>query len=65
MHRTRNKRHMGLATLLNNQLGLGPKFQKLHIHSLFIPEDRIEHIFALWAAVSEIMADLRNCHIWA
>ncbi len=28
---------MGLGALLNNQLGHGPMFQKLHIHSLSIP----------------------------
>ncbi len=32
---------------------------------LFLTQDvEIKHIFALWAAVSEIMADFQNCHIW-
>ena len=61
-----NKRPMGLCALLNNQLGHGPKFQKLWHSTLFLSQDvENEHIFALWAAVSEIMADLQNCHIWA
>ncbi len=32
-----NKRPMGLDALLKNQLGHGPRFQKLHIHSISIP----------------------------
>ena len=32
-----NKRSMGLDVLLKNQLAHGPKFQKLHIHSLSNP----------------------------
>ncbi len=32
-----NKRPMGLDALLKNQLGHGPRFQKLHIHSLSTP----------------------------
>ena len=59
-----SKRPMGLDALLKNQIGHGPKFQKLHIH--FLTQDvEIKHIFALWAAVSEIMAGFQNCHIWA
>ncbi len=56
-----NKRPTGLDALLKNQLGHRPK---LHIHSLS-QDVEIEHIFALWAAVSEIMAVFQNCHIWA
>ncbi len=54
---------MGLYSLLKNQLGHGPKFQKLHMHSLSNTRQNWA-IFALWAAVSEIMTDLQNCHIW-
>ena len=52
---------MGLDALLKNQL--------CHIskctYTLFLTQDvEIEHIFAFWAAVSEIMADFQNCHVW-
>ncbi len=40
-----NKRPMGLGALLNNQLGHGPKFQKLHLCSLPIPGCRIWAFF--------------------
>ncbi len=121
-----NKRTVGLGALLNNQLGHGPKFQKLHIHHLPIPGRRnwasfcsigsgfrdngwfsklpylgmklaclacfghlklacfgigqnpevvhilsfpkglkIKLILTLRAAVSEILADVQNCHISA
>ncbi len=59
-----NKRPMGLGALLNNQVG--PWFQKLDPYTLFLSQNvEIEHLFALWAAVSKIMADCQNCHIWA
>ncbi len=35
-----NKRPMGLETLLKNQLGHGPLFQKLHLHSLSTTKGR-------------------------
>ncbi len=55
---------MGLGALLNNQLAHGPKFQNC-TYTLFLTQDiEIEHIFALWAAVSDIMTDFQNCHIW-
>ena len=51
-----NKRPMGLSALLNNQVGHGPKFQKLHDYTLFLSQDvEIDHIFAPWASVSKIM----------
>ncbi len=57
---------MGLGALLNNQLGHGPKVPKVMTYTLFLSQDvEIEHIFALWTAVFEIMADFQNCHIWA
>ncbi len=40
-----NKRSMGLDVLLKNQLAHGPKFQKLHIHSLSTRDVETEHIF--------------------
>ena len=55
---------MGLDALIKIQLGHGPKFHKLHIHPLS-QDVEIEYIFALWAAVSEIMAVFQNCYIWA
>ncbi len=58
-----NKRPMGLDDLLKNKLGNGPKFKKLHIHSLS-QDVEIEHIFVVCAAGSEILADFQNCHIW-
>ncbi len=46
--------------------GKWPKFQKLHIWSLFLPQGvEIELIFALQAAVSKIRANFLTCHIWA
>ncbi len=56
---------MGLYDLLENQLGHLPKFQKLHIYSISTSRIKIELIFALRAAVSEIQVDFQNCHIWA
>ncbi len=52
---------------LGMKLGIGPKVQQLHIYSLSTPVEGvdIELIFALWAAVSEIRANVQNCHIWA
>ncbi len=45
-------------------LGIWKKFQMLHMmHTLSTPGVKIELIFALWAAVSEIQADFQNCHI--
>ena len=56
---------MGLDTLLENQLGHLPKFQKLHLYSISTSGVEIKLIFTLWAAFSEIRADLQTCHIWA
>ncbi len=42
-----NKRPMGLDALLVNQLGHLPKFQKLHIYSIFASGVEIELIFTL------------------
>ena len=47
---------------LGMKLGHWPKF---HILPLCTPRGQIELIFALRAAVSEIRADVRNCHMWA
>ena len=64
-----NKRPMGHDTLLKNQIGHRPMFQKLHIHSLSTPGRRGGGLnctyFALRATISEIRADFQNCHIWA
>ena len=47
------------------KLGLWPKFQKLHIYFLSAPAGgEIEVIFALQAAVSEILAAFQNCPIF-
>ncbi len=57
-----------LALCLTTNLTMGQSPKSSDIHSLSIPGKshvEIEHIFALWAAVSEIMADFQNCHIWA
>ncbi len=63
-----NKKPMGLDALLENQLAHRPKFQKFHIHWSSFPSHmsqggEVELIFALWAVVSEILADYKNCHI--
>ncbi len=44
-----------------------PKFRKLHIyHILFLLQRvEIELIFALRGAVSEILTNFQNSHIWA
>ena len=50
------------------KLGNWPKFQKLHIqYTVSLPRGwvKIELIFALWPAISEIWAHFQNCHIWA
>ncbi len=49
----------------SKQIGHLPKFQKLHIYSISTSGVEIELIFTLWAAVSEIRAHFKNCHIWA
>ncbi len=55
----KTKRPMGLDALLKSQLGHGPVPKVAH--TLFLTHDvEIEYIFALWAAVSEIMADFQN-----
>ncbi len=55
---------MGLDALLKNQLAHGPS-SKSCTYTLFLIQDvEIEHIFALWAVVSETMADFQYCHIW-
>ena len=38
---------------------------KLHIHTLFTSGVNIELIFALQAAVAEILAEFQNCHVCA
>ncbi len=50
---------------LGMKLGKWPKLQKVHMYPLSTHWVEIELIFALWAAVSKIMADFQNCHIWA
>ncbi len=57
---------MGLGALLLKQpTWPWAKVPKVVTYNLFLSQDvKIEHIFALWAAVSEIMADFQNCHIW-
>ncbi len=40
-------------------------FAKFHMNSLFSSRGQLELIFALRAAVSEILTDFHNCHIWA
>ena len=52
---------MGLDTLLENQHGHLPKF---HIYSLSTSGVKIELIFSLGAAVSEIWADFQKLHIY-
>ncbi len=63
----KNKRPMGLGALLNNQLGWPwAKFPKVAHALFFLSQDvEIDHLFALRAAISEIMADFQNCHFWA
>ncbi len=47
------------------KVGHWPKFQKLHIY-FFLPQGgEIKLVLPLRAAVLEIRADFRNCHIWA
>ncbi len=34
-------------------------------YTLFLSQDvEIDHLFALWETISEVMADFQNCHIW-
>ncbi len=63
-----NKKTRGpcaLALCLTTNLAMGQS-SKVVTYTLFLCQDvEIEHIFALWAAVSEIIADFQNCHVWA
>ncbi len=54
-----------LALCLTTNLEMGQS-SNVVTYILFLSQDvEIDHIFAQWAAVSEIMADFQNCHIWA
>ncbi len=59
-----NKRPMVLDALLKNQLVHGPSSKSCTYTLFLIQGVEIERIFALWAAVSEIMANFQYCHIW-
>ncbi len=50
---------------LGMKLGNWLKCQMLHIYSRSTPGIKIELIFALQGAVSEIRVSFQNCHIWA
>ncbi len=50
---------------LSMKLGHWSKCQKWHTYSLLFQGIKIELIFALRTAISEILADFQNCHILA
>ncbi len=53
-----------LTLCLRTNLAMGQSSQSW-TYTLFLTQDvEIEHIFALWAAVSEIMAGFQNWRIW-
>ncbi len=53
-----------LTFCVRTNLAMGQS-SKICTYTLFLSQDvEIEHIFTVWAAVSEIMADFQNCHIW-
>ncbi len=69
LHIHRNSIHItrgpwALTLSLRTNLAMGQS-SKSCAYTLFLSQDvEIEHIFTLWAAVSEIMADFQNCNIW-